>query len=131
MLTAPARPRYASFFRNTWKFRCEAQSTVSRLGRKPGSGPVTHCAAASAAGAPASVRAPTEPPINVRLLTSVMTEFSPGPASRHERACYAGKRAPSNNFQWRCRTTFNIAIQYRYRLRMLDDIVIVHRTRVL
>jgi len=28
-------------------------------------------------------------------------------------------------------TTFNIAIQYRYRLRMLDDIVIVHRARVL
>jgi hypothetical protein len=48
MLTTPANPRAAGFCRNSRKFIREAQSTVSRFGKKPGSGPVTHCGAAIA-----------------------------------------------------------------------------------
>jgi hypothetical protein len=48
MLTTPANPREPGFFRNSRKFIREAQSTVSRFGKNPGSGPVTHCGAATA-----------------------------------------------------------------------------------
>ena len=48
MLTTPANPRLSGFFRNSRKFIREAQSTVSRFGKKPGSAPVTQLGAAIA-----------------------------------------------------------------------------------
>src|SRR5215468_7974291 len=78
MLTAPARPRYASFFRNTWKLRREAQSTVSWFGRKLGSEPVTHCGAAMTCVGPMTATALAEAARNVRRLTLVTADSSPG-----------------------------------------------------
>src|SRR5689334_12814827 len=71
MLTTPARPTRSEVLRNSWKLRFDAQSTVSMVGWKLGSDPVTHCAAAfSPVGMARTVSPATEPPTKVRRLYS-------------------------------------------------------------
>src|SRR5262245_7158191 len=82
MLTTPVRPIYTLFCLYKRKLRRDAQSTVSRVGRKPGSPLVTHavCAiavAGSTDSAPTDIR-------NVRLSRLFMNSpHAPVPTARN------------------------------------------------